>query len=145
MENLKTIISEELNKYQNDIEKIKLDKKIDCITIFAKSVEEYDYLNKALCENIIIDTMSSGNLYYLKNCINTIYGNLSFIKIRKPDENFNNYRISVDFTVENYREFKNSINNPVIKKYDTFELVQLKNETSIINIVSLGAKEDYKI
>ena len=38
MENLKTIISEELNKYQNDIETIKLDKKIDCITIFASTM-----------------------------------------------------------------------------------------------------------
>ena len=89
--------------------------------------------------------MSSGKLYYLKNTINTPYGDLSFIKIRKYDDNYSKYRISVDFTVENYEEFKNNISNPVVKKYDTFELIQLKNETSIINIVSLGAKEDYKI
>ena len=138
-------IVKELNKYQDDINNIKTDKKIDCITIFSKSVEEYEYLNEKLCENKIIDIMDSGKLYCLKNAINTPYGNLSFIKIRKHDDNYNRYRISVDFTVESYEEFKNSINNPVVKKYDTFELVQLKNETSIINIVSIGAKEDYKI
>lgn len=145
MKNLETMIDEELNRYEDDIEEIKLDKKIDCITVFSKSVEEYEYFNKELCENRIIDNMESGKLYYLKNAISTKYGNLSFIKIRKHDDNFNAYRISVDFTVENYEEFKKSISNPVVKQYDTFELVQLKNELSIINIVSLSAKKDYKI
>lgn len=142
---IERMIIEELDRYQNDIDKIKIDKRIDCITIFSESAEEYEYLNKKLCENKIIDIMDSGNLYYLENSINTPYGNLFFVKIRKHDDNYNRYRISVDFTVENYEEFKNSLNNPVVKKYDTFELVQFKNETSIINIVSLGAKEDYKI
>ncbi len=144
MKTLETMILEELNKYQNDINNIKTNKKIDCITIFSKSDEEYEYLNKILFENTVVDSMNSGNLYYLENSINTPYGNLSLIKIRKHDDNYNGYRISVDFTVEDYEGFKNSINNPVVKKYDTFELVQFKNETSIINIVSLGAKEDYK-
>lgn len=145
MKSLDIMITEELKKYENDIERIKFEKKIDCITIFSKSIEEYEYFNKELSENRIIDNMASGNLYYLENAISTKYGNLLFVKIRKHDGNFNAYRISVDFTVENYEEFKKSISNPVVKKYDTFELVQLKNEKSIINIVSLSAKEDYKI
>ena len=41
--------------------------------------------------------------------------------------------------------FKNTINDTVIKKYDTFELIQFKNERSIINVVSIGAKEDYQL
>ena len=145
MKTIERMLIEELNKYENDIDNIKIDKKIDCITIFSKSVEEYENLNKKLYENRIIDVMNSGNLYYLENSINTPYGNLSFIKIRKQDDNYDRYKISVDFTVENYEEFKNSLKNPLVKKYDTFELVQFKNEKSIINIVSLGAKEDYKI
>ena len=32
-----------------------------------------------------------------------------------------------------------------LKKYDTFELIQFKNDDSIINIISLSAKDDYKI
>ena len=145
MKSLDIMITEELKKYENDIERINFEKKIDCITIFSKSIEEYEYFNKELCENRIVDNMASGNLYYLENAISTQYGNLLFVKIRKHDYNFNSYRISVDFTVENYEEFKKSISNPVVKKYGTFELVQLKNEKSIINIVSLSAKEDYKI
>ena len=89
--------------------------------------------------------MSSGNLYLLNKPIETIYGDLSFIKVRKHDDNFNNYRISVDFIVDNYESFKNKIDNPIIKKYDTFELIQFKNADSIINIISLSAKDDYKI
>ena len=54
-------------------------------------------------------------------------------------------RISVDFVVDDYENFKNKINNPVIKKYDTFELIQFKNDDSIINVISLSAKEDYKV
>ena len=89
--------------------------------------------------------MSSGNLYYLDNPIDTKYGKLSFIKIRKHDDNYNNYRISVDFVVNDYNRFKSYIKNPTIKTYDTFELIQFKNDNSIINIISLSAKDDYNL
>ena len=71
MKTLEKMITEELNKYKDVIDNIKNEKKIDCITIFSKSVEEYEYLNEKLYENKIIDIMSSGKLYYLKNTINT--------------------------------------------------------------------------
>ena len=59
--------------------------------------------------------------------------------------NYNNYRISVDFVIDDYDKYKESLVNPTIKKYDTFELIQHKTNNSIINIISLSAKEDYKI
>lgn len=82
-------------------------------------------MNNELSNNIIIDGMSSGNLYYLKDRIDTIYGKLEFIKVRKYDANYSDYRISVDFIVNDYEKFKSNIDNPVIKKYDTFELIQI--------------------
>lgn len=142
---IEKIIEENLNKYKIDIDNIKENKIIDCITIFSSSDEDYEVLNKELSSNRLIDEMTSGNLYYLNDSIRTIYGDLSFIKIRKHDDNYNSYRISVDFTVDNYKSFKDRLINPVIKEYDTFELIQFKNETSIINIISLSAKEDYNI
>ena len=142
---IEKIIKENLDKYKNDIDNIKEDKIIDCVTIFSSSDEDYEVLNKELSGNRLIDEMTSGNLYYLNDSIRTIYGDLSFIKIRKHDDNYNNYRISVDFTVDNYKSFKDSLINPVIKEYNTFELIQFKNETSIINVISLSAKEDYNI
>lgn len=140
-----SLIENELKKYEKDISNIKENKIIDCITIFSNSNDDYDILNNELANNRIIDEMSSGNLYLLNKPIETIYGDLSFIKVRKHDDNFNNYRISVDFIVDNYESFKNKIDNPIIKKYDTFELIQFKNADSIINIISLSAKDDYKI
>ena len=140
-----SLIENELKKYEKDISRIKENKIIDCITIFSNSNDDYDILNNELANNRIIDEMSSGNLYLLNKPIETIYGDLSFIKVRKHDDNFNNYRISVDFIVDNYESFKNKIDNPIIKKYDTFELIQFKNADSIINIISLSAKDDYKI
>ena len=140
-----SLIENELKKYEKDISNIKENITIDCVTIFSSSNEDYDILNKELSDNRIIDEMSSGNLYLLNKPIETIYGDLSFIKVRKHDDNFNNYRISVDFIVDNYESFKNKIDNPIIKKYDTFELIQFKNADSIINIISLSAKDDYKI
>ena len=142
---IESLIENELSKYEKDISDIKEDKTIDCITIFSNSNEDYDILNNELANNRIIDEMSSGNLYLLNKPIETIYGNLSFIKVRKHDDNYNNYRISVDFIVDDYDSFKNKMNNPIIKKYDTFELIQFKNDDSIINIISLSAKDDYKI
>lgn len=142
---IESLIENELKKYEKDISNIKENKTIDCITIFSNSNEDYDILNSELANNRIIDKMSSGNLYLLNKPIETIYGDLSFIKVRKHDDNYNNYRISVDFVVDDYEGFKNKINNPVIKKYDTFELIQFKNDDSIINIISLSAKDDYKI
>lgn len=140
-----SLIENELKKYEKNISNIKENKTIDCVTIFSSSNEDYDILNKELSDNRIIDEMSSGNLYLLNNPIETIYGELSFIKVRKHDDNYNNYRTSVDFIVDDYESFKNKIDNPVIKKYDTFELIQFKNDDSIINIISLSAKDDYKI
>ena len=140
-----SLIENELKKCEKEISDITENKTIDCVTIFSNSNEDYDIINNELSGNRIIDEMSSGNLYLLNKPIETIYGDLSFIKVRKHDDNYNNYRISVDFVVDDYEDFKNKINNPVIKKYDTFELIQFKNDDSIINIISLSAKDDYKI
>ena len=140
-----SLIENELKKYEKDISNIKENKTIDCVTIFSSSNEDYDILNNELTNNRIIDEMSSGNLYLLNKPIETIYGDLYFIKVRKHDDNYNNYRISVDFIVDDYESFKKKMNNPIIKKYDTFELIQFKNVDSIINIISLSDKDDYKI
>ena len=102
MLNIELIINNELSKYKSDIEKIDDIKSIDCITIFSSSEDDYNKLNAELSNNIIIDKMSSGNLYYLKDGLETIYGKLNFIKIRKYDENYVDYRISVDFIVDDY-------------------------------------------
>ena len=142
---IESIIENELKKYENDINSFNQNKTIDCITIFSTSDNDYSLLNEELKNNKLIDEMSSGNLYYLTKSINTKYGKLSFIKIRKHDDNYNDYRISVDFTVDDYNEFKNNLDNPTIKTYDTFELIQFKNEKSIINIISLSAKDDYNV
>ncbi len=145
MFNIETIIKNELEKYKSDIQKITDLKNIDCVTIFANSEEDYNNLNFELSNNIKIDKMSSGNLYYLKDGIYTIYGKLNFIKLRKYDTNYLDYRISVDFIVNNYDIFKSNIDNPIIKKYNTFELIQFKNSKSIINVISLSAKDDYNL
>lgn len=142
---IKNIVEIELDKYKNDIENIKEEKTIDCITIFSSSEKDYIKLNNELKNNKLIDEMTSGNLYYLNEPIKTMYGDLSFIKIRKHDNNYNNYRISVDFTIKNYTDYKNKLDNSTIKTYDTFELIQFKNGNSIINIISLSAKDDYNI
>ena len=140
---IKQIILDELTKYKDDIGNIKEEKTIDCITIFSRSDEDYIELNKELSSNKVIDEMSSGNLYYLDEPIKTIYGDLSFIKIRKHDNNYNNYRISVDFTVENYDEFKNSIQT--LMKSNKKDLIyfcrgfQIKDYTIIILISTILA------
>ena len=139
------IIENELKKYKYDIISLKQSLVIDCVTIFSYSEEDYNLLNNELKNNRLIDQMTNGNLYYLNNSINTSYGKLDFIKIRKYDEKFINYRISVDFVIDDFDKYKNSLINPVIKKYDTFELIQFMNDNSIINIISLSARDDYKL
>lgn len=145
MLNIETIIKKELEKYKLDIQKISDLKNIDCVTIFSNSEEDYNNLNNELSNNILIDEMSSGNLYYLKDGINTIYGVLNFIKVRKYDANYLDYRISVDVIVNDYEKFKSNLDNLIIKKYDTFELIQFTTKYSIINVINLSAKEDYKL
>lgn len=139
------LIKSELDKYKSDINKINEPIKIDCITIFSTSDNDYNELNDELDGNRLIDRMSSGNLYYLYKPINTDYGELFFIKVRKHDDNYKDYKISVDFTVDNYEEFKSKLNSPKVKTYNSFELIQFKTYTSIINIISLSAIEDYNI
>lgn len=142
---INSLIKTELDRYENDINKINYDIKIDCITIFSTSTTNYYEIIEELKTNRLIDNMPSGNLYYLSDPINTKYGKLYFIKVRKHDDNYNNYRISVDFVVNNYDEYKSKLNDPVVKKYNTFEMIQFKTDKTIINIVSLSAIKDYKI
>ena len=142
---INSLIKTELDRYENDINKINYDIRIDCVTIFSTSTTNYYEIIEELKTNRLIDNMSSGNLYYLSDPINTKYGKLYFIKVRKHDDNYNNYRISVDFVVNNYDEYKSKLNDPVVKKYNTFEMIQFKTDKTIINIVSLSAIKDYKI
>ena len=142
---IEKIIKTELDKYKSDIDRINYDIKIDCVTIFSSSNDDYYELNDELKNNRLVDEMTSGNLYYLDNPIDTEYGKLFFIKVRKHDDAYNNYRISVDFTVDDYEKYKFSLDDPVTKDYGTFELIQFKNDKSIINIVSLSALSDYKL
>ena len=138
-------INECLDKYRDSINKIGVNK-IDCVTIFSSSDDDYIDLNNKLSSiGKVIDNMSSGNLYHLNNGINTLYGTLYFIKVRKYDSNYDNYSISVDFTVDDYNNYKNNLVNPVVKEYDSFELIQFKDDYSIINVVSVSAKDDYKL
>lgn len=139
------IIENELKKYKYDIISLKQSLVIDCVTIFSCSEEDYNLLNNELKNNRLIDQMTNGNLYYLNNSINTSYGKLDFIKIRKYDEKFINYRISVDFVIDDFDKYKKSLINPILKKYDKFELIQFMNDNSIINIISLSARDDYKL
>lgn len=143
---LENRITKNLEKHKKDIDLISYNKVIDCVTIFPKNKDEYEKVNNEMIKyGYIIDKMSSGNLYYLKEGIETIYGKLHFVKIRIFDSSYINYELSVDFTVSNYNDFKNSIKEPVIKIYDTFELIQFKNNNYIINIVSISAKKEYNI
>ena len=142
---LAQLITNELLKSKDAIDNIKADKIIDCVGVFTKSDKEYASLNAELKDNKLIDEMPSGNLYYLNTPIQTEYGDLFFVKIRKPDNNFNNYRIYVDFVVNDYEQFRNTLDNPTIKSFDKFELIEFKNNESIVNVVSLSAKDDYEL
>ncbi|MBR6961982.1 hypothetical protein IKH79_04505 [Candidatus Saccharibacteria bacterium] len=142
---LAQLITNELPKSKDVIDDIKADKIIDCVGVFTKSDKEYASLNAELKDNKLIDEMPSGNLYYLNTPIQTEYGDLFFVKIRKPDNNFNDYRIYVDFVVDDYEQFRNTLDNPTIKTFDKFELIEFKNNESIVNVVSLSAKDDYEL
>ena len=141
---IEKLIIDKINKIENNINSINCDKNIDCVTIFPKSVEDYELLNDELLKlGSIIDKMKSGNLYYLNDYINTKYCELKFIKIRVYDEDYVKYGLSIDFVVDNYYNYKSTLINPTIKKYDTFELIQYKTDSNIINIVSLSASKEY--
>jgi hypothetical protein len=142
---LAQLITNELPKSKDAIDNIKADKIIDCVGVLTKSDKEYASLNAELKDNKLIDEMPSGNLYYLNTPIQTEYGDLFFVKLRKPDNNFNDYRIYVDFVVDDYEQFKNTLDNPAVKSFDKFELIEFKNNESIVNVVSLSAKDDYEL
>ena len=142
---VKDIVIEKLKEIENKINSINEYKKIDCITIFPIDENEYVTLDVELKNSgELIDEMQSGNLYRVKDTIKTAYGDLEFLKVRKYEKEYAKYRISVDFVVDDYNSYKQNLVNPAIKKYDNFELIQYKDEESIINIVSLSAKDEYE-
>lgn len=142
---IKKLIQDKLVELIKEIDLINVDKEIDCVTIFPISEFEYVELNNELKEMAtIVDKMSSGNLFLLNDGIYTEYGVLKFIKVRKYEESYSKYRLSVDFVVNDYNEYKKSLKEATIKNYETFELIQHKTNFSIINVVSLSASEEYK-
>ena len=142
---IKKLIQDKLVELIKEIDLINVDKEIDCVTIFPISEFEYVELNNELKEMAtIVDKMSSGNLFLLNDGIDTEYGVLKFIKVRKYEESYSKYRLSVDFVVNDYNEYKKSLKEATIKNYATFELIQHKTDFSIINVVSLSASEEYK-
>lgn len=142
---IEELIRSELDKSRLDIARIDVEKTIDCVGIFTTSDANYDELNNELRNEKLVDEMASGNLYYLNSPIHTEYGDLRFVKVRKHDENYDDYRVYIDFVVNDYEAFKSKLDNPTIKQFGTFELIELKNETSIINVVSLSAASDYNL
>lgn len=141
---IEKLVKNKLAELRNQIDLIDTEKTIDCITIFPSSEVEYSRFNSELIEQgTIVDKMSSGNLFLLNKGIETEYGILRFIKVRIYEEVYAKYGLSIDFAVNNYDEYVKSLANPTIKKYETFELVQHKTDSSIINVVSLSASEEY--
>lgn len=142
---VKDIVIEKIKEKENKINSISADKKIDCITIFPIDESEYIILDEEL-KNMgeLIDEMKSGNLYRVKDTIKTVYGDLEFLKVRKYDKEYAKYRISIDFVVNDYNRYKENLINPVIKRYDNFELIQHKDEENIVNVVSISAKDEYE-
>lgn len=119
MENIKEIVNYIVsqsvklkNKYVD-----KLPFKIEFCDIFAHDENEYQQLTEIIGKfGNIVYPGPTGNIYLLKNPINTIAGNLYYLKIRKPDLKLH-LRGDSDFDTE-YTDLKQKFQN-----HSNFELL----------------------
>lgn len=109
------IVSESVklkNKYTDEIHA-----KVEFGDIFAKDITEYQQLTNTIGElGTIIYAGPTGDIYSLKKPIQTVAGNLQFIKIRKPDDKIH-LRGDADFNT-NYVRLKQKY-----QKHPNFELI----------------------
>lgn len=112
------------NKYTDEI-----NAKVEFADIFSKDNIEFNQLESAL-ETIgkLVFATSTGDIFQLDNPIETVAGDLYFVKIRKPDNKLN-FRGDADFNTS-YEELKQKYaNNPNFELIirDNFKMLRLSD------------------
>lgn len=110
------------NKYTDEI-----GARVNYACVFSQSDDEFDELKKCAGQiGKVIEETPSGPLFHIQS-LNTISGSLKLLKIRKPDKT-RPERGDTDFTVSDYRTFKNkyiSQNNFKLILREKFEMIEL--------------------
>ena len=92
---------------------------ISSLTIFSHYINEFESLQKILLEMGELKAENNGPYVKLHNSIKLPFGDLSFLRVRKPDP----YRMQVgcnDFEVPDYEQFKSEF----LDKGDGFRLIE---------------------
>jgi len=114
------------NEYTDEIHA-----KVEFSDVFASDENEYQQLTDVINKlGTIVYPGPSGNIYSLKESIETVAGNLYLVKIRKPDNKFH-FRGDADFDTD-YQKLKRKYhNNPHFELIvrDKFEMLRLSDSS----------------
>jgi ATP-dependent Lon protease len=120
---------------------------IDYVAIFSKNEEEFESLLKVgetIGEEIDKEMAKTGKTFLLNEKIETIAGELSFVKIRKPDPT-RPQRGAPDFKVQNYQQFKNKYlqtsGNFTLMVRATYKMIEIKGVDVLVYIPSKTLSE----
>ena len=131
MENLISIINyivsrgaELKNKYTDEIKA-----KVEFGDVFCRNDNEYQQLTEVVNESgKIVYRAPSGNIYSLKNPIETVAGKLYLVKLRKPDNKLR-FRGDADFDTDYPKLKQKHLNNPNFELImrEKFEMLRLSD------------------
>ena len=114
------------NKYTDEI-----NAKVEFGDVFTRDEGEYQQLTDVINKlGTIVYPGPTGNIYSLKESIETVAGNLYLVKIRKPDNKFH-FRGDADFDTD-YQKLKQKYHNnshfELIVR-DKFEMLRLSDSS----------------
>ena len=113
---------------------------IDYVAIFAKDTDEFENMlccAESLGSEVDKKMLKTGHTFLLREPLETTAGNVSYLKIRKPDPT-RTQRGAPDFTIPNYQEFKKkylkSSGNFTLMVREDYEMIELKGIDVLVYI-----------
>lgn len=144
---LQEIINKNLNRIEKDILEIKDLKNIDFLDIFPKSEEHKNHLDEEMSKiAILIEKTARGNVYALKDPIQTKYGKLTYIKIRIFDETRLNWEAAADFVVKDRNILMEKVGKDKRFSYikrEKWDAIEFKTDDTLIYFLNPLASEVY--
>ncbi len=147
--NIEQIIYKCINDITSDLSSLEGIKSIDFLDIFPRSEAHKIFLD-AEANKIanIIEKTERGNFYVFHKPVNTKFGELKVIKIRKFDNTRLNWIAAPDFSMEDYNKFLNRYINDnrfIYIEKPTYKGLEFKTKNSLIYFLDIPTTTYYNI
>lgn len=144
---LEEIINKNLNRIEKDLLEIEDLQTIDFLDIFPKSEEHRRLLDEEISKiSILLEKTERGNIYFLKEPIETKYGKLTYIKVRIFDKTRLKWEAATDFVVKDRNILMEKVGKDARFSYikrEKWDAVEFKTDNTLVYFLNPLASQVY--